>query len=82
MLTMSAELVIAPEAAQDIDEAYWWYEGRRVMRTVRRPDIMGLLAKFFGAVPRDEMSGIRLDMTHPFGEVFGEHDHPELRWDA
>jgi plasmid stabilization system protein ParE len=27
---MAAELVIAPEAAQDIDEAYGWYEGRRV----------------------------------------------------
>jgi len=26
---MTAELVIAPEAAQDIDEAYGWYEGRR-----------------------------------------------------
>jgi plasmid stabilization system protein ParE len=27
---MAVELVIAPEAAQDIDEAYGWYEGRRV----------------------------------------------------
>ena len=27
---MAAELVIAPEATQDIDEAYGWYEGRRV----------------------------------------------------
>jgi plasmid stabilization system protein ParE len=27
---MAAELAIAPEAAQDIDEAYGWYEGRRV----------------------------------------------------
>lgn len=26
---MAAELVIAPEAAQDIDEAYGWYGGRR-----------------------------------------------------
>ncbi|MCY2990455.1 MAG: type II toxin-antitoxin system RelE/ParE family toxin [Planctomycetota bacterium] len=26
---MAAELVIAPEAAQDIDEAYGWYEVRR-----------------------------------------------------
>jgi toxin ParE1/3/4 len=26
---MTAELVIAPEAAQDLDEAYGWYEGRR-----------------------------------------------------
>jgi plasmid stabilization system protein ParE len=27
---MAARLVVAPEAAQDIDEAYDWYEGRRV----------------------------------------------------
>jgi len=27
---MAAELVIAPEAEQDIDEAYGWYEERRV----------------------------------------------------
>jgi plasmid stabilization system protein ParE len=26
---MAAELIIAPEAQQDIDEAYAWYEGRR-----------------------------------------------------
>jgi len=26
---MAVELVIASEAAQDIDEAYGWYEGRR-----------------------------------------------------
>jgi plasmid stabilization system protein ParE len=27
---MAVRLVVAPEAAQDIDEAYNWYEGRRV----------------------------------------------------
>lgn len=27
---MPAELVIAPEAARDIAEAYAWYEGRRI----------------------------------------------------
>ncbi len=27
---MAADLVFAPEAAQDIDEAYRWYEDRRV----------------------------------------------------
>lgn len=27
---MAARLVIAPEAEQDIDEAYAWYEGRRL----------------------------------------------------
>ncbi len=26
---MAAELIIAPEAEQDIGEAYGWYEGRR-----------------------------------------------------
>lgn len=26
---MAAELIIAPEAEQDIAEAYAWYEGRR-----------------------------------------------------
>ncbi|HOX03597.1 MAG TPA: hypothetical protein P5555_15170 [Candidatus Paceibacterota bacterium] len=39
---------------------------------------MGLLAKIFGAVPREEMSGIRLDMTRPFWEVAGEADFPSL----
>jgi len=29
---MTAEIVIAPETAQDIDEAYGWYEDRRVGR--------------------------------------------------
>jgi hypothetical protein len=27
---MAAKLIIAPEAEQDIDEAYTWYEGRRI----------------------------------------------------
>ncbi len=27
---MAAELVIAPDAAQDLDEAYGWYESHRV----------------------------------------------------
>lgn len=26
---MSAELIIAPEAQQDVDEAHYWYEDRR-----------------------------------------------------
>ena len=26
---MAAELIIAPEAQQDVDEAYCWYEDRR-----------------------------------------------------
>jgi hypothetical protein len=39
---------------------------------------MGLLAKIFGAVPRDEMSGIHLDMRRPFWEVSGKTDFPSL----
>lgn len=27
---MAAELILAPEAEQDIAEAYGWYEGRRL----------------------------------------------------
>ena len=27
---MAAELIVAPEAEQDIDEAYGWYESQRV----------------------------------------------------
>lgn len=39
---------------------------------------MGLLAKILGAVPQEEMDGIRLDMAHPFWEVAGETDFPSL----
>ncbi len=39
---------------------------------------MGLLAKIFGTVPREEMNGIRLDMTQPFWEVSGKTDFPSL----
>ena len=27
---MTAELIVAPEAEQDVDEAYSWYEDRRI----------------------------------------------------
>ena len=37
---MTAELIIAPEALQDLDEAYSWYEDRRP----------GLGEEFFGCV--------------------------------
>ncbi len=39
---------------------------------------MGLLAKLFGAVPRSEMDGIRLDMARLFWEISGETDFPSL----
>ena len=37
---MVAELIIAPEAQQDLDEAYYWYENRR----------LGLGEEFLGCV--------------------------------
>ncbi len=37
---MVAELIIAPEAQQDVDEAYYWYENRR----------LGLGEEFLGCV--------------------------------
>jgi hypothetical protein len=39
---------------------------------------MGLLARIFGAVSREEMRGIRLDLTRPFWEVSGETDFAAL----
>ncbi len=39
---------------------------------------MGLLAKVFGAVSREEMRGIRLDVTRPFWELSGKTDFPLL----
>jgi hypothetical protein len=39
---------------------------------------MGMLAKVFGAVSREEMRGIHLDMTRPFWEVSGKADFPSL----
>lgn len=39
---------------------------------------MGLLAKIFGAVSREEMDGIRLDATGPFWELSGATDFPSL----
>lgn len=41
-------------------------------------NVMGLLAKIFGAVPREEMGGIHLDITRPFWEVSGRTDFPSL----
>ena len=37
---MATELIIAPEAQQDVDEAYYWYENRR----------LGLGEEFLGCV--------------------------------
>ena len=37
---MASELIIAPEAQQDVDEAYYWYENRR----------LGLGEEFLGCV--------------------------------
>jgi hypothetical protein len=35
---------------------------------------MGFFAKIFGGVPREEMSGIRLDTKRPYWEVSGQTD--------
>lgn len=45
---------------------------------VRHGDTMGLLARIFGAVSREKMRGIRLDVTRPFWELSGETDFPSL----
>jgi hypothetical protein len=39
---------------------------------------MGLIARIFGAVSREEMSGICLDTAHPFWELSGKTDFPPL----
>jgi len=39
---------------------------------------MGFFAKIFGGVPREEMSGIRLDTKRPYREVSGETDFPAV----
>src|SRR5689334_10282197 len=39
---------------------------------------MGLLAKVFGAVSREEMRGIHLDVTRSCWEVSGKTDFPSL----
>jgi hypothetical protein len=49
-----------------------------VSQDVRRTDNMGLLAKFFGVVPREEREGIHLDLSRPFWEVSGKTDFPSL----
>ncbi len=39
---------------------------------------MGILAKIFGAVSREEMDGISLSLSEPFWELDGETDFPRL----
>lgn len=39
---------------------------------------MGILAKIFGAVSREEMNGIRFDTSKPYWEVSGDTDFPTL----
>ena len=64
---MAAELIMAPEAEQDIAEAYAWYEGRRAglgeeflscvdacIQAIRRtPEMLQLFASDFGPYPFD-----------------------------
>lgn len=39
---------------------------------------MGWIAKLLGATPREELSGIRLDLNSPFWELEGQTDFPRL----
>lgn len=39
---------------------------------------MGLLARIFGAVSRNELNGIRLETTQPYWEVSGESSFPPV----
>jgi hypothetical protein len=39
---------------------------------------MGLIARIFGGVSRQELDGIRLDMSQPFWELSGETDYALL----
>ena len=43
---MAAELIIAPEAQQDVDEAYCWYEDRRLRTGVAK--LSGLNDRHYG----------------------------------
>ena len=51
---MAAELIIAPEAQQDIDEAYSWYEDRR----------LGLGEEFLGCVDACILAICRMPELH------------------
>ena len=39
---------------------------------------MGLLRRLIGSTPKEELKGIRLDLTQPFWELDGETDFPSL----
>ncbi|MBI2917712.1 MAG: type II toxin-antitoxin system RelE/ParE family toxin [Chloroflexi bacterium] len=51
---MAADIIIAPEAEQDVTEAYAWYEGRRV----------GLGEEFLGCVDACIEAIRRMPETH------------------
>ena len=55
---MAAELVIAPEAAQDLDESYGWYESHRVGLGGRVPPLCGRLCARDLSVPRNVCEGL------------------------
>src|SRR4030043_1795322 len=52
---MAAELIIAPEAQQDVDEAYSWYEDRRT----------GLGEEFLGCVDACIQAICRMPELYP-----------------
>ena len=52
---MPAELIIVPEAQNDVDEAYWWYEDRR----------LGLGEEFLSCVEACIQAICRMPELHP-----------------
>jgi len=64
---MAAELIIAPEAQQDVDEAYSWYEDRRT----------GLGEEFLGCVDACIQAICRMPELYP--KVYGEFRRRLLR---
>ena len=64
---MDAELIIAPEAQQDAEDAYSWYEDRRV----------GLGEEFLGCVEAHIREICRMPTLHP--KIFNEYRRALIR---
>ena len=69
---MAAELIIAPEAQQDVDEAYCWYEDRRP----------GLGEEFLGCVDACIQAICRMpESDHVFRSVIAKPQSTEFTED-
>ena len=64
---MAADLILAPEAEQDIQEAYGWYEGRRV----------GLGEEFLACIDACIAAICRTPEMH--GKIFGDYRRGVVR---